>query len=128
MIMNTATMGPRNLSFVLHEGNGKISYEVVTIAAGSGRVSPGTVLGAITANSKYVPSPAAVVAGQEGADTASAILAYGVDATDTDVEAVVLVRTAEVKRPMLLFHDTVNSPELQAEKIAQLATAYIIAR
>lgn len=126
--MNSVTMGPRNLSFVLHEGNGTISYEVVTIAAGSGRVSPGTVLGAITSNSKYVPSPAEIVTGQEGAETASAILAYGTDATDADVEAVVLVRTAEVKQPMLLFHDTVNTAELQAEKIAQLAKAHIIAR
>ncbi|MBX8803328.1 head decoration protein [Ochrobactrum sp. MR28] len=126
--MNSATMGPRNLSFVLHEGNGTISYEVVTIAAGSGRVSSGTVLGAITSNSKYVPSPAEVVTGQEGAETASAILAYGTNATDADVEAVVLVRTAEVKQPMLLFHDTVNTAELQAEKIAQLAKAHIIAR
>lgn len=126
--MSSVTMGPRNLSFVLHEGNGTISYEVVTIAAGSGRVSPGTVLGAITSNSKYVPSPAEIVTGQEGAETASAILAYGTDATDADVEAVVLVRTAEVKQPMLLFHDTVNTAELQAEKIAQLAKAHIIAR
>ncbi|MCF7646887.1 head decoration protein [Bacillus subtilis] len=126
--MNSATMGPRNLSFVLHEGNGTISYEIVTIAAGSGRVSPGTVLGAITSNSKYVPSPAEVVTGQEGAETASAILAYGANAIDADVEAVVLVRTAEVKQPMLLFHDTVNTPELQAQKIAQLAKAHIIAR
>lgn len=126
--MNSATMHPRNLSFVLHEGNGTISYEVAIIAAGSGRVDPGTVLGEITTSKKYAPSPATELAGQEGAQTAKAILAYAVDATDTDVEAVVLVRTAEVKEPMLLFHSTVTTPALKAAKLEQLRAAHIIAR
>ncbi len=126
--MDSVTMRPRNLSFVLHEGNGTISYEVVTIAAGSGRIDPGTVLGEITASKKFVPAPAAEVVGQEGAETAKAVLAYATDATDVDVEAVVLFRHAEVKEPMLLFHNSVNSPVLVAAKLEQLRAAHIIAR
>lgn len=126
--MDSVTMRPRDLGFVLSEGNGKISYEAVIIKAGSGRIDAGTVLGEITASKKYVPSTAAEVAGQEGAQTAKAILAYVVDATDADVEAVILARHAEVKEPMLIFHASVNTPAFKTAKLEQLRAAHIIAR
>jgi hypothetical protein len=120
--------GPRALAFVLSEGNGKISREVVTIASGAGVLEPGSVLGQITASKKYVFSPNALVVGKEGAETASAVLAYGVDATSADVEAVIIRRVAEVKTPMLIFDASVNDATKRTAKLTQLAAATIIAR
>lgn len=126
--MDTKTEGARDLAFVLSEGNGKISREVVTIKSGAGKLAPGTVLGAITADGKYVISADAVVVGSEGAETAVAVLAYGVDATSADVEAVVIRRFAEVKKPMLVFDASVNDATKTATKLGQLAAQNIIAR
>lgn len=120
--------GPRALAFLLSEGNGQISREVVTIASGSGVLEPGTLLGQITANKKYSGSPNALVVGKEGAETARAVLAYGVDAASADVEAVIIKRVAEVKTPMLVFDASVNDAAKRATKLAQLADATIIAR
>ncbi len=127
-MLDTKFEGPRNLGFVLSEGNGNISRGVVTIASGAGRLKAGTVLGAVTASGKYVACPNASVAGSEGAETARAVLAYGVDASDADAEAVVISRMAEVKQPMLLFHASVDNPAKIAAKLTQLAAASIIAR
>ncbi|WP_323011113.1 head decoration protein [Paracoccus sp. (in: a-proteobacteria)] len=127
MDLSTKREGPRNLGFVLSDAGG-LSYDTVTIAAGSGVLKPGTLLGKITAGGKRAPSPAAEVEDVEGAETALEILAYGVDATTADVEAVVLARLAEVKRDMLVFDASVDtSPEIAA-KHTQLAAAHIIVR
>lgn len=124
----TKMEGPRDLAFLLSEGNGKISRDVVTVLAGSGVVEAGTVLGEITASKKFMPSPAATVTGKEGAETAKAILAYKVDATAADAEAVVVKRLAEAKAPMLIFDASVNDATKKAVKLSQLAAATIIAR
>lgn len=127
-MLDTKTMGPRALAFVLSEGNGMISREVVTIASGAGKLDPGTLLGQITASKKYSGSPAAQVVGKEGAETATAVLVYEVDATSADVEGVVIKRVAEVKTPMLIFDASVNDAAKKAAKLAQLAASTIIAR
>lgn len=127
-MLETKTQGPRALAFVLSEGNGMISREIVTIASGAGKLDPGTVLGQVTASKKFVASPAAEVVGKEGAETATAILAYGVNATSADVEAVIIKRHAELKEPMLVFDASVSDANKKAAKLAQLATATIIAR
>lgn len=127
-MLDIKTEGPRNLAFVLSEGNGKISRDVVTIASGAGKLEPGTLLGVITASNKYTFSPNAEVSGIEGAEVAKAILAYGVDATSADVEAVIISRQAEVKEPMLVFHASVDNDTKRATKLSQLAAVSIIAR
>ncbi|TIL81576.1 MAG: head decoration protein [Mesorhizobium sp.] len=129
-MLDIKTMGPRALAFILseQEGVGEISREVVTILSGAGVLDPGTVLGQVTASKKYIPSPNAQVVGREGAETASAILAYGVDATSADVEAVVIKRIAAVKKPMLIYDASVNDDTKKAAKLAQLAAVDIIAR
>lgn len=127
-MLGIKTEGPRNLAFVLSEGNGKISRDVVTIASGAGKLEPGTLLGVITASKKYTFSPNAEVPGIEGAEVAKAILAYGVDATSADVEAVVISRQAEVKEPMLIFHSSVDNDNKRTAKLGQLAAVSIIAR
>ena len=127
-MLETKTEGARNLAFVLSEGNGKISRDVVTIASGAGKLEAGTVLGRITASENYIASQDAEIVGKEGAETAMAVLAYRVDATSEDVEAVVIARHAEVKEPMLVFDATVDNASKIAAKLEQLSAATIIAR
>ncbi|MBN7764044.1 head decoration protein [Nitratireductor aquibiodomus] len=127
-MLETKTEGARNLAFVLSEGNGKISRDVVTIASGAGKLEAGTVLGRITASENYIASPEAEVVGKEGAETAMAVLAYRVDATSEDIEAVVIARHAEVKEPMLVFDASVDNASKIAAKLEQLSAATIIAR
>lgn len=126
--METFTEKARNLAFILSEANGLQSRDVLTIAAGSGPLQAGTILGKITANGKYTASPNAQVAGLEGAETAVAVLGYGVDATNTDVEVVCITNDAEVKAPMLLAHASVSDAAKRTAKIAQLRSVNIKAR
>jgi hypothetical protein len=214
-MLDTKTMGPRALAFILSEGNGMISREAVTIASGAGKVDPGTVLGRIAlgaataaandgntgngtisavttgdgakdgayqvvftaatkfdvfdpdgfaiskgstgaafaddigftitaggtafvagdgfeitiakGSGKWVPSPATE---SDGSQVARAILAYGVDATDEDVEAVIVDGTGgtEVKEPLLIFHSSVDDSDKRNAKLEQLRAVGIKAR
>lgn len=126
--MNTITEGSRNLAHVLSEGNGYISRETVVIASGANKLAAGTVLGEITASNKFTASPNAEVVGIEGAETATCVLAYAVDATAADVNAVVTMRLAEVKSPQLTYHSSVDDTAKKAAKHTQLAANNIFAR
>lgn len=122
------TETPRDLAFILSEGNRTRSREVLTIKSGAGKLAAGTVLGKVTADSKYVASPNAEVEGLEGAETATAILGYEVDATSADVDAVCITDDAEVKDAMLVFEATVNDSTKRAAKLTQLRAVGIKAR
>lgn len=126
--METAVMKKRAFGFLLSEASGMRSRETVTIASGEGELEAGTVLGKVTGTGKYVASPDAVVVGKEGAETAAAILAYGVNATDADVDVPSIDRDAEVKAAMLLFHASVDDQPKTDAKIAQLEAAGIRVR
>jgi hypothetical protein len=128
MALTTKTEGVRPLAFVLTEGNGNISREIVTIKSGAGKLAAGTVLGQITTGGKWVISANATVTGSEGAEAAKGVLAYPVDATDADVQAVIVRRLAEVKKLMLIVDASVNDATKLATKLGQLATHNIIAR
>lgn len=123
--MQPAIEGPRDLAFILSELGRTLSRDVVTIAAGSGVVEPGTVLAKLSASGKYVPSAAG---GADGSETAIAVLGYRVDATSVDVEAVVIANDAEVKAPALIFHPSVDDAAKRADKLAQLRVVNIKAR
>lgn len=125
---NTFTETPRALGFVLSEANGTRSRETITIASGAGKLAAGTVLGKITASSKYWPSPNASVAGSEGAETAVAVLGYEVDATSSDVAVVAVANDAEVKNQMLVFHSSVDDATKRAAKLTQLRAVRIKSR
>jgi len=84
--MTTKTEGVRTGEFLLSEGNGSISREVVVIPTGQGQLGPGTLLNS---------SNQAVSSGANAA-TATKILMDYVDATSTDVKAVAIARDAEV--------------------------------
>lgn len=118
--MENATMQTRNLAFLLSEAAGRRSRSIVTIANGAGKLAAGTVLGKVTATGEYVPAPDAEVVGFEGAETAAAILAYGVDATDQAVEVTAIDRDAEAKLPMLSFDASVDDQTKTDAKVAKL--------
>lgn len=122
------TETPRDLAFILSEGNRTRSRDVLTIKSGAGKLSAGTVLGKVTADDKYIVSPNAETAGFEGAETATAILGYEVDATSADVDAVCVTGDAEVKDPMLVFAATVNDSTKRTAKLTQLRAVGIKAR
>lgn len=126
--MENATMQTRNLAFLLSEAAGRRSRSIVTIANGAGKLAAGTVLGKVTATGEYVPAPAAEVVGKEGAETAMAILAYGVDAADQAVEVTAIDRDAEAKLPMLSFDASVDDQAKTDAKVAQLNAVGIRAR
>lgn len=126
--MDTITEKARDLGFVLSEANGKRSREVLTIASGTGKVEAGTVIGKITASGKYIPSPNAEVTGSEGAETATAICGYTVDATSADVDVACITNDAEVKDPMLVFDSSVDNGTKRTAKLTQLAAVRIKAR
>lgn len=125
MSLTKHAMGAVALGFLLSEVD-LLSREVVTIKTGSGVLEPGTVLGQLDADDKFVPANDSVSA--DGSQTAVAVLAYGVDATSADVEAVVIRRLAAVKRPQLIFAGTIDSPAKEATAITQLAASHVIAR
>ena len=109
--------------FLVWEAFRDYTREVVTIAAGD--LSPGTVLGRITASGKYAAhDPGAT----DGTETAVAVLWGKVDATAGDVDAVALVRgPAIVNRHDLVFAGTPTEPEITAAHTA-LLTADILVR
>lgn len=122
--MQTLHEGPRNLAFLLSEAPGSRSRETVIIAAGQGVLLPGTLLGQVTATKKWVASPDAEVVGQEGAETARAVLAYRVDAS-ADAEAVTIDCDAEIKADLVIYHASVNSALKRDAKAVQLRAAGI---
>ena len=127
-MMEKKIEGARDLGFLLTEAPGALSRESVTIASGEGVLAPGTVLGQVTASKKFVASPNAEVVGKEGGETATAILAYRVDATASDVEAVVIDMNAEVKGPALAYHASVDDATKRGAKATQLRGAHIKVR
>lgn len=113
---------------LLSEANRNRSRGIATVPAGTGVVKPGTILGMITADETYIPSPNAQVVGSEGAETAVAIALYGCDATDADQKITIIERDAEWNRHTLTFDASVDDATKEDAKVAQLAAVGIIAR
>ena len=127
--MDNQTEGARDLGFLLSEANGNRSRETVTIASGQGVLAAGTVLGQIDDSfGEYAASPNEAASATDGAETATCILAYGVDATDASVDAAVISRDAEVKGDELTYDSSVDDATKQAAKATQLASVGIIVR
>ncbi|MBY0431139.1 MAG: head decoration protein, partial [Rhodospirillales bacterium] len=102
--------------------------ETVTLKAGTD-YPLGAVLGRITASGKYRLSPAAEVIGDEGAETAIAVLIAAVDATGADQTGLVVARgPAIVADAALIFDASVDQAAEKAAKMNQLAAAGIVAR
>jgi hypothetical protein len=117
---------PPSMGDVLkYEVNPNYTREVITLAAGM-PYPVGSVLGRITASGKY---KLATSGGTDGAQTATAVLLYAVDATLADAEGIVVARgPAIVSRAGLAYDATVDDAAKITTKIGQLAAAGIIAR
>ena len=117
---------PPSMGDVLkYEVNPNYTREVITLLQGQ-PYPVGSVLGKITASGKY---KLATSGGSDGAQTASAVLLYAVDATLADGVGIVVARgPAIVSRAELAFDATVDDAAKITTKIGQLAAAGIIAR
>ena len=117
---------PPSMGDVLkYEVNPNYTREVVTLLAGM-PYPVGAVLGRITASGKY---KLATSGGTDGAQTATAVLLYAVDATSADAVGIVVARgPAIVSRAALAYDATVDDAAKITTKIGQLAAAGIVAR
>jgi hypothetical protein len=117
---------PASMGDILkYEVNPNYTRETVTLLEGM-PYPVGSVLGRITASGKY---KLATSGGSDGAQTATAVLLYAVDATLADAIGVVLARgPAIVSRAALAYDATVDDAGKITTKVGQLAAAGIIAR
>jgi hypothetical protein len=126
--MPTLTMAPTPGDLLKYELNGNYCREVVTLKAGTD-YALGAVLGRITASGTYRLSPDAEVTGDEGAETAVAVLIEAVDATDGDKPGLIVARgPAIVSKAALVFDASVDDATKRAAKHAQLSAAGIVPR
>jgi hypothetical protein len=122
--MTTFTMGPRPGAFLASEANGTLSRDPIVIAAGTGTVLPGTVLGRLTANGQYVPlDPGAA----DGSQTASGVLFDQVTRGTAAVRGVGVVRFAELNGFELVWPSGITAPQRTAA-IAQLEQRGLVVR
>lgn len=115
--MPTLTEGKRTAEFLLSEGEGAISRDVVTIVAGAGALVAGTVLGKITASGKY---KAYASGNADGSQTAVGVLYAAAPSSASDQSAVAIVRVAEVAGALLTGSD--------AAAVTSLKTANVVVR
>jgi hypothetical protein len=126
--MPVLTMAPTLGDLLKYELNASYCREAVTLKAGT-NYELGSVLGKVTASGKYRLSPAAVVVGDEGAETANAVLIEAVDATGGDKTGLVVARGPTiVSKAALVFDASVDQASEKDAKHAQLADAGIVPR
>ena len=111
--------------FLMTEANGQRSRENITIASGAGIITPGTVLGRITASGKYLAS---AVGATDGSQTAVAIALYGCDATSGDADISAITRDAEVNASILTYHPDRDQAAEKTAAQGDLAMVGIIVR
>jgi hypothetical protein len=126
--MPTLTKGPTLGDLLKYELNRSYNRETITLKAGTD-YPLGAVLGKITASSKYRFSPAAQVVGDEGAETATAVLIEAVDATAGDKVGLVVARgPVIVSKDALVFDASVDLAAEKTGKHVQLAAVGIVPR
>ena len=110
------------------ELNASYCRETVTLKAGAA-YPLGAVLGRITASGECRLSPAAEVIGDEGAETAVAVLLEAVDATDGAATGLIAARGPVILADAaLVFDASVDQPAEIAAKRNQLAALGLVAR
>ena len=126
--MTVLTKSPTLGDLLKYELNGSYCRETVTLKAGTS-YPLGAVLGRITASAKYRLAPAAQVTGDEGAETAIAVLLEAVDATGADQTGLIAARGPVIlSKAALVFDASVDQPAEKTAKHAQLAAAGLVAR
>jgi hypothetical protein len=123
--MPVLTEQPSMGDVLKYEVNPNYTREEITLLQGM-PYPIGSVLGQITASGKY---KLATATGSDGAQIASAVLLYAVDATLADAIGIVVVRGPSiVSRAALAYDGSVDDGTKITAKIAQLAAVGIIAR
>lgn len=106
--MTVLTQGIQIGEFLLSEAEGQRSREQVTVTvAGNVALPSGTVLGKITATSKYIKYSNAAV---DGSQTAAAVLLNALPGVNGDTKCAVFVRDCEVIGAMLNGGAGVDAP------------------
>ena len=123
--MTMLTEGKHAGGFLVWEVFRDYTRETVTIAAGAGKLEPGTVLGKITTGGKYTTlAPAAT----NGSQNAAGILWDNVNASAADAPGVIMLRgPAIVNRHEIIWPDGATEAQITAATTA-LATIGIILR
>lgn len=123
--MTMLTEGKHAGGFLVWEVLRDYTRETVTIASGTGKLEPGTVLGKITTGGKFTTlAPAAT----NGSQNAAGILWDKVDASTADAHGVVMLRgPAIVNRNEIVWPDGATEAQITAATSA-LATIGIILR
>lgn len=114
----TDTMDRRG-GYIVSEGNGYISREVVTVDATGGAMEAGTILGKVTATGKYIEHVNAAV---DGSEVAVAIIYDSISAVEDEV--VITARDSEVNALDLTY----DAGGVVADIDAELAAVGIIVR
>ncbi|OIQ68631.1 hypothetical protein GALL_497730 [mine drainage metagenome] len=123
--MSVLTEPPSMGDVLKYEVNPNYTREVVTLLMGM-PYPVGSVLGKVAASGKY---KLATDGGADGAETATAVLLYAVDATLADATGIVVARgPVLVSRAALAYDGSVDDAAKITAKIAQLAAVGIIAR
>jgi len=126
--MPVLTAKPTLGDLLKFELNTSYTRETVTLKAGTS-YPLGSVLGRITASGEYRLSPAAEVVGDEGAETAVAVLLEAVDATDGAATGLIAARGPVILADgALVFDASVDQPAERAAKITQFAALGLVAR
>ena len=109
---------------VKDEGRNRFSRDEDVLASGSGVVICGTVLGRVTASSKFKPlAPGA----SDGTQIAAAVILQHADATSADKIVVNLKRRAQVVLQALVWPAGITEAQ-KSTAIAQLEALGIVAR
>jgi Bacteriophage lambda head decoration protein D len=123
--MPVLTQPPGMGDVLKYEVNPNYTRETVTLLAGTA-YPVGSVLGKITASGAY---KLATSGGTDGAQAATAVLLYAVDATLADATGIVVARgPAIVSRAGLAYDATVDDAAKITTKLGQLAAVGIIPR
>ena len=126
--MTVLTQSPTLSDLLKFEPNASYCRETVTLKAGTS-YPLGAVLGKITASGKYRLSPAAEVVGDEGAETAAAVLLEAADATGADQTGLIAARGPVIlSKAALVFDASVDQPAEKTAKHTQLASLGLVAR
>ena len=117
--MTIKTETPHAGGFIVSEPDINLSRRIVTIAAAAGALLAGTVLGKYSSGGDSGKYDQLTPGASNGLQTADAILFDAVDATDGDVEAVVIYRLASYNPNEVVWPAGI-SPENRATAIAAL--------
>lgn len=97
--------------YIADEASVNLSRKEIVVAAGSGLLKAGTVLGKIADTGAYTAySPD----NTDGSEEAAAVLFDGVDATDEDVRAVASTFTTAVNAAEIIWPEGITDAELAA--------------